>query len=82
MVAIGWVLLLDLSSRQYDRRGTPSDKFTPVHVLAAAGGSGRVWLMWDNEDRRPVAAKVGYMNETSIDHSIKGWGLRGNPQGH
>ena len=38
-----------------------------VHVLAAAGGSGLVWLMWDNENRRPVAAKAGYMNETSIE---------------
>ena len=52
-----WVSLLDLSSRQYDRRGTPSDKFTPVHVLAAAGGSGLVWLMLDIEDRRPVLSR-------------------------
>uniref|UniRef100_A0A7S4D2F3 Uncharacterized protein n=1 Tax=Eutreptiella gymnastica TaxID=73025 RepID=A0A7S4D2F3_9EUGL len=62
-----WVPLLDLSSRRYDRGGTPGDKFTPIHVLAAAGGSGLVWLMWDNENQRPVAAKVGYMNETSIE---------------
>ena len=62
-----WVPLLDLSSRRYDRGGTLGDKFTPIHVLAAAGGSGLVWLMWDNENQRPVAAKVGYMNETSIE---------------
>ena len=26
-----------------------------------------MWLMWDNENPRPVAAEVGYMNETSIE---------------
>ena len=62
-----WVPLLDLSCRRYDRDGTPGDKFTPIHVLAAPSGSGLVWLMWDNENQRPVAAKVGYMNETSIE---------------
>ena len=35
------------------------------HPHATAGGSGLVWLMWDNP--RPVAAEVGYMNETSIE---------------
>ena len=37
--------------------------------------------MWDNENQRPVAAKVGYMKETSIEdeknvyvYSLQTWG--------
>uniref|UniRef100_A0A7S4D2A6 Uncharacterized protein n=1 Tax=Eutreptiella gymnastica TaxID=73025 RepID=A0A7S4D2A6_9EUGL len=39
----------------------------PVEESGEVRIYGLVWLMWDNENQRPVAAKVGYMNETSIE---------------